>query len=332
MSLLQILPALILWTVVLTRSAGLRFGWKPGILTAMVPVSIGTTLNVDPVYLAVDAVLGDRNILNLVVHIVLGLGMTELSRLIVAATGASNTRWRLLVLAGIAFSIAQAALLLTSETPGSATNFTDAFAGIPAIGWYQSLFFVWIGIISGYTGIECLRRDRTGETASFRVGFDITAVSCLIGVLAVGVKLLLVGQAASGVGSNASNIVYVGYRALVAVTLIGFAVGFALPAYQRIRLQWAERRRIRSALLRLRPIVGRLVETDAGQRAREGAVLSLRPRATRNQIYRWVIFIHDIRVQDPGLLSADEIELVDTIEARIAHPGSIGAAQVQMGS
>ncbi|EMY36020.1 hypothetical protein D477_001264, partial [Arthrobacter crystallopoietes BAB-32] len=325
MSLLQILPALILWSVVVTRIVGLKFGWKPGILTAMLPVSIGSTLNIDPVYLAVDAVLGNRNILNLVVHIVLGLGMTELSRLIVAATGASNARWRLLVLAGIALSVVQTVLLLISETPGSATNFTDIFASIPTIGWYQGLFFAWIGLITGYTGIECLRRDRTGETASFRVGFDITAVSCLVGVLAVAVKLLLVAQEAAGTESSVSNIVYAGYRTLVALTLIGFAVGFALPAYHRIRLQRAERRRIRSALMRLQPTVSRLVGTDAGQRAREGAALSLRPRASRNQLYRWVIFIDDIRVQHPGLLSADEIELVDNIEARIAHSGPISA-------
>lgn len=331
MKLLQILPALILWSVVLTRIIGLRFGWKPGILTAMLPVSIGTTLNIDPVYLTVDALLGNRNILNLVVHIVLGLGMTELSRLIVAATGASNARWRLLVLAGVALSVVQAALLLTTETPGAATNFTDIFAGIPTIGWYQGLFFAWIGLITGYTGIECLRRNRTGETASFRVGFDITAVSCLIGVLAVAVKLLLVAQESVGSESSVSDTVYVGYRLLVALTLIGFAVGFALPAFHRIRQQGSERRRIRSAHKGLEPIVSRLLETDAGQRAREGAALSLGPRASRSQLYRWVIFIDDIRVQNPQLLSPDEVELVENIEAKIAHSGPIGA-QIPTGS
>jgi hypothetical protein len=331
MKLLQILPALILWSVVITRIIGLRFGWKPGILTAMIPVSIGTTLNIDPVYLTVDAWLGDRNILNLVVHIVVGLGMTELSRLIVAATGASNARWRLLVLAGVALSVAQASLLLATETPGSATNFTDVFAGIPAIAWYQGLFFAWIGLITAYTGFECLRRNRTGETASFRIGFDITAVSCFIGVLAVAIKLLLVAQEATGTENSVSDTAYVGYRALIAITLTGFAVGFALPAYHRGRQQWTYRARIRNALMRLEPIVGRLLETDAGHRAREAAALSLRPRSSKDQLYRWVIFIDDIRVENPELLSADEIELVDNIEARIAHPGPVGA-QVPAGS
>ncbi|MBO1269508.1 hypothetical protein [Arthrobacter cavernae] len=331
MKLLQILPALILWSVVITRIIGLKFGWKPGILKAMVLVSIGTTLNIDAVYLAVDAGLGHRNILNLVVHVALGLGMTELSRLIVAATGASNARWRLLVLVGIGLAGAQAALLFSTGTPGSATNFTDVFAGIPAIAWYQGLFFAWIGLITAYTGVECLRRNRAGETASFRIGFDIIAVSCFVGVLAVATKLLLVAQEAAGAENSVSDIVYVGYRVLIALTLIGFAVGFALPAYHRGRQQWTDRARCRSALVRLQPIVSRLLETDAGQQAREAAALSLRPRSSQDQLYRWVIFVDDIRIENPELLSAEEVDLLDDIEARIARRGPVGA-QVPTGS
>jgi hypothetical protein len=321
--LLQILPALILWAVVLTRIIGLRCGWKPGILTAMVFVAIGTTLNIDPLYVTIDSWIGDRNILNLIVHIVLGLGMTELSRLIVAATGASTARWRLLVAAGIALASAQGALLLTTETPHSATNFTDVFAAIPAIGWYQGLFFAWIGLITAYTGVECIRRDRTGERTAFRIGFDIIAASCFAGVLAVAIKLLLVIQEATRRENSFSEVAYVGYRALIALTLIGFAVGFALPACHRARQQAADRGRRLAALARLQPIVDRLLETEAGQRARQAAALSLGPRASKEQLYRWVIFLDDIRMEHPELLSVEESKLLDDIEASIAEPGSV---------
>ncbi|MBT2594057.1 hypothetical protein [Arthrobacter sp. ISL-72] len=325
MTLLQILPAFILWSVVIARIIGLRFGWKPGILKAMVLVSTGTTLNIDLVYLALDAWLGNRNILNLIVHVALGLGMTELSRLVVAATGASTARWRLLVLMGTALAAAQGALMFSTSTPGSATNFTDVFAGVPAIAWYQGLFFTWIGLITAYTGIECMRRNRAGETASFRMGFDIIAVSCLFGVLAVATKLLLVVQEVAGAENSLSDAAYVGYRVLIALTLLGFAVGFGLPAYGRARQQWADRVQRRNALMRLQPIVSRLRDTDAGQRAGEAAALSLRPRTSKDQLYRWVIFVDDIRVASPELLSADEIELLDDIEAGFAEPGPLGA-------
>lgn len=319
MKFIQLLPALILWSVVLVRIIGLKFGWKPGILSAMLLVSTGTTLNMDPVYLTVDAVLGDRNILNLVVHIVLGLGMTELSRLIVAATGASNARWRLLVMTGLILAGVQAVLLFSTSTPGSATNFTDMFAGIPAIAWYQGLFFAWIGLITAYTGFECLRRDRADETASFRMGFDIIAASCFFGVTAVVSKLLLVVHEAEGVESPHAEVTYVAYRGLIAVTLLGFAVGFALPAYTRFRQQWSDWEMRREALTNLQPIVIRLLGTDAGSRAREAATLSLRRSPSQDQLYRWVIFVDDIRVENPDLLSANDIKVLDDIEARLAQ-------------
>ena len=323
MKLLQILPALILWAVVLVRVIGLRYGWKPGILAAMVLVAIGTTLNIDPLYVFVDSWIGNRNVLNLVVHIVLGLGMTELSRLIVVATGASIARWRFLVATGIALMVAQGVLLLTTETPQSATNFTDVFAGIPAIAWYQGLFFAWIGLITAYTGLECARRDRTGERPSFRIGFDIIAVSCFTGVVAVVTKLLLVIQEATGAETD-SEIAYVSYRALIALTLVGFAIGFALPAYHRSRQQIGDLVRRRTALARLQPIVHRLLATEAGQRAGQAAELTLTQRSSRSQLYRWVIFVDDIRMEHPELLSPGESKLLDDIEASLAEPGSIG--------
>lgn len=319
MKFIQLLPSLILWSVVGVRIVGLRFGWKQGILSAMLPVSIGTTLNIDPVYLTVDAWIGDRNLLNLVVHIVLGLGMTELSRLIVAATNASTVRWRLLVWVGLGLAGVQAALLLSTATPGSATNFTDVFAGIPAIAWYQGLFFAWIGIITAYTGYECVQRNRAEETASFRVGFDIIAGSCLFGVAAVLTKLLLVVQEAQG--SESSSVMYVLYRGLIAVTLLGFAVGFALPAFSRGRQQWIDWKGRRESLISLQPIVVRLLQTDAGGRAREAAGLSLRRRSSHDQLYRWVIFVDDIRIENPELLSADDIDVIENIEAKLAQTG-----------
>lgn len=170
-----------------------------------------------------------------------------------------------------------------------------------------------------------MRRKRAGETASFRIGFDVIAFSCFFGVLAVVTKLLLVAQEAAGAENDVSDIAYVGYRVMIATTLLGFAVGFALPAYGRARRQWVDRVHRRSALMRLQPIVTRLVDTNPGQRAREAADLSLRPTYSMDQLYRWVIFIDDIRLEKPELLSADEIELLEDIEARIAKPGPIGA-------
>jgi len=323
MKLVQILPAIILWSVVLVRFVGLRAGWKPGILLAMAFVATGSTLNVDPIYLEVDGWLGSRNVLNLVVHIAIGVGMTELSRLMLAATSANRSIWRSLVATGGVLVGGQIVLLMLADTSGSATNLTESYGSLPAIIWYQALFFVWIGVITAFTGAASLRRDRQPESRLFRVGFDIIAGSCIVGVVAVGAKLLLIGLAAYGTAHSVAEIMHSIYRLLIATTLVGFAVGFALPAYQRVGDYLKEKRWLDQALHQLRPMVERLVETDAGVRAGVASGLALEVGDPRERLYRWLIFLGDVRADSPDQLSKRENALLKEIEEKIAPSGSL---------
>ena len=317
------LPAAALWLVVIIRLVGLRFGWKPGVLPGMAAVAVGATLNIDPVYLFVDGLLGERNLLNLIVHLFMGAGMTELSRLLLKATGRADDggrQVRALIGMGIVLGLIQAALLLVSDTEGSATNFTDTFASIPTIAPYQASFFAWIGIVLGYTGVECLRRDKSGESRGFGIGLGIVSAGCLAGVGAVAVKMLLIGMEFFGV--QAPFGLYIGYRILMALTMLGFAVGFAVPSYARMKTAAAARRRRAEDLDALRPIVRRLMRTCEGTRALEAANVSLAARTSKTQLYRWFILIGDIRVLEPGLLSPEETRIVDQIGRRIEDTGT----------
>ncbi|MCC3295878.1 hypothetical protein LJ756_14755 [Arthrobacter sp. zg-Y411] len=321
---LQMLPAAALWTLVVIRLIGLRFGWKPGILPGIAAVATGATLNIDQVYLYVDSLLGERNLLNLIVHLIMGAGMTELCRLLLKATGRTDDdggrHIRVLVGLGIVLAVIQTTLLLVSDTPGSATNFTDAFASIPTIAPYQASFFAWIGVVLGYTGIECLRRDKAGESREFGIGVRILSAGCLAGVGAVAVKMLLIGM--EFFGMQAPFGLYIGYRILMALTMLGFAVGFAVPSYARMKTAAAARRRRAEDLDALRPIVRRLMTTCEGTRALEAANVSLAARTSKTQLYRWFILIGDIRVLEPGLLSPEETRIVDQIGRRIEDTGT----------
>lgn len=323
MKLVQVLPAIILWSVVLVRLIGLRGGWKPGILVAMAFVATGSTLNVDPVYLMVDGWLGSRNALNLIVHIAIGVGMTELSRLMLVATGASRSIWRCLVATAGALVGGQIVLLIFADTYGSATNLTEAYGSLPAIIWYQSLFFLWIGAITAFTGVASLQRDRQLESRLFRIGFDIIAASCIVGVAAVGAKLFLIAFAASGTADSVAEIVHSCYRLLIAATLIGFAAGFALPAYQRVRDQLKEKLWLDQALFQLTPIVERWVDTDAGSRAGVSSGLGVDVGEPRERLYRWVIFLSDVRADSPDHLTKCENTVLQEIEEKIAPSGSL---------
>lgn len=321
MKFLQMLPDLILWAVVAIRLIGLRAGWKPGILPAAVLVATGSTLNSDHIYAAVDEQLGGWNLLNLIVHLCLGLGLMELSRLLLRASRRPQHVKALIVLVGV-LAVVQVVLLAVSDTQGSATNFTDTFGDQPTIALYQATFFAWVGIICGFTGVECLRRDRSIESNSFRLGFDILSAACLAGVLAVVSKMVLIGVEMTSGEAAYKDAFYLAYRLLIALTIIGFAVGFSLPCCGRIRDSLVEGKKRTKDLNQLRPIVRRLVETPEGKRSLEAAKVSLDARSSKTQLYRWLILIGDCRVLNPELLSPGEAAVVDGIGKEVDDAGS----------
>jgi hypothetical protein len=323
---LQTLPALVLWAVVVIRLIGLPFGWRMGILPAVSMVALGATLNIDQVYLAVDPLLGGWNLLNLIVHLLMGAGMTELSRLLLQATGRSSRRHvKLLIGMGLVLALVQAALLLVSDTQGSAVNFTDTFAASPTAALYLATFFAWIGIVLGYTGLECLRRDRSGESRSFVIGFNIVSVGCLTGVTAVVVKMLLIGMELFGAGVGSG--LYVGYRVLIAMTILCFAVGFILPSYGRIKAAFAARRRRLDDLEVLQPIVVRLAKTPEGKRSMDAAHTSFKGSSSTAQLYRAFILIGDIRLLDPDLLSEHETQIINEMGRKFEHNNGASTAR-----
>lgn len=321
MTLLQVLPIIVLWAMVAIRLLGLRFGWRPGILPAVFLVALGATLNIDPVYLAVDRQLGGWNLLNLIVHLLMGLGMTELSRLLLRVTGRSN-HVKVLITVGLVLAVAQTTLLVVSDTQGSAASFTETFGHIPTVALYQASFFAWFGIVTGYTGLETLRRNRRGESRAFRIGFDLLCAGCMAGVLAASAKMIQIGLAIGGVNDRDISALIIGYHVLLAVMIVGFAVGFILPSYERMRHSFRARTEYARDLAALRPIMGRLVQTPEGRRSIGPANIVLDAHASKAKLYRWFIFIGDIRVLDPGLLSPQETRIVDEIGTRIEHNSS----------
>ncbi len=304
--------------MVAIRLLGLFFGWRPGILPAVSLVALAATLNIDPVYLAVDERLGGWNLLNLIVHLLMGLGMTELSRLLLRVTGRSH-HIKVLIGIGLVLAAAQIVLLVVSDTDGSAASFTDTFGDIPTVALYQASFFAWFGMITGYTGWETLRRNRGGESRPFRIGFDILCAGCMFGVLAAAAKMIQIVLEIGGGGSRYNNELITGYHVLLALMIVGFAVGFILPSYGRIRQTFRTRAQCAGDLAALRPIMARLIKTPEGRRSMGAASIALDARASKAQLYRWFIFIGDIRVLDPGLLSSQETRVIDEIGKRIEH-------------
>jgi hypothetical protein len=322
MSLLQILPALILWVMVGIRLVGLRFGWKPGILPALSIVALGVTLNVDAVYLTLDQYLGGRNLLNLTVHLLMGLGMTMLSSLLLRTAGRPSRYVKGLIGAGVILGLVQVGLFLVSDTRGSAEDFTATFGTIPTVALYQATFFAWFGVIAGYTGLKTFRRDRCGESDAFRIGFDVLSAGCAMGVAAAVLKMILIVTEMLDGSRVSEGILDLVYHVLIALMTLGFAIAFILPSSSRIRAALARRREVARDLDTLRPILQRLATTPEGQRSMDATHICLGARTSATQLYRWLIVIGDVRVLNSRLLAPQEIQIIEEIGNRIERRGS----------
>lgn len=321
MTLLQVLPVTILWVMVGIRLLGLRFGWKRSMIPALLIVTLGVTLNVDAVYLALDPLLGGENLLNLVVHLLMGLGMTVLSRSLLQATRRSSRHINGLVGAGVVLAMVQSLLFLVSDTPGSAEDFTATFGGTPTIALYQATFFAWFGIIAGYTGMKTFRRNRCGESDAFRIGFNVLSAACLMGVVAAMMKMVeICTELLDGVRTYEGALDVV-YHVFIALMTLGFAIAFILPSSGRIKTTLAVRREIADSLNDLRPILRRLASTPEGQRGMDATHISLDARTSSAQLYRWFIVIGDVRVLNSNLLSTEELRIIDKVGNRIERRG-----------
>lgn len=317
MSFVQILPAAVLWSVVVIRLIGMAYGWRPGVLRAVFLVAVAATLNIDSLYLTIDSLLGGMNWLNLVVHVLMGLGTAELSRLLLRATGRTDRSLRVIALASMVLVGVQVILLGVSNTQGSATNFTEAFGSIPSIAWYQGTFFAWISVILAFTGYECLRRDRRMESRGFRVGLNVVSAGCMTGTLAVALKILMVVDEITQSEHALQDEAHLAYRVLIGLTVMGFAIGFLLPALERVSDFWRSRT-VAKDLEQLRPIVTKLAKTREHTPAFEAANQSLADEKPEAQRYRWFIFIEDVKVEDTTDLSLEDLKFVEEVGQRIA--------------
>lgn len=304
------------------RLVGLRFGWKRSMIPPLFIVTLGVTLNVDALYLALDPLLGGRNLLNLIVHLLMGLGMTVLSRSLLQATRGSNRHINGLIGAGVVLAAVQSLLFIVSDTQGSAEDFTATFGGIPTIALYQATFFAWFGIIAGYTGVKTLRRNRCCESDAFRIGFNVLSAACLMGVAAAIMKLVEICTELLDGARTYEGALDVVYHVFIALMTLGFAIAFILPSSGRIRTALAVRRQNAESLDELRPILRRLASTPEGQRAMDATHISLDARTSSAQLYRWFIVIGDIRVLNSDLLSANDLQIIDKVGNRIERRGS----------
>lgn len=325
--MIQVLAASLIWGLVLCLLPGIRWRADHSILVAAVTIATALTLNVDQVYVAGDALLGSRNVLDLLANILMVIGIYFLSRAILRAADPrempsrrdhSGTAVLALVVVGLIGCFSGVA------APYSSTSFMKDFGGQWPAAVYSAVQFGYIGIVIGITGYTCLRFRGDMSRPYFRIAFTLIGVGCSLAVIVVlavlGMDVLhLQGDL---VGMRALSLVYDG--AFVGAMAF-LCAGLALPPTAR---RISRRRESKTEAT----LVGRLADvwektTDPRREVRlvSSAEIVDRPDSARRRLHRMLVEIQDALLLDPQLvrvLDDRDHEVLNRVEQYLAAPPS----------
>jgi len=202
-----------------------------GVLWTAISIFFAVLLNVDPIYLWFDGVLGGRNVADLISNLLLVVGMAYLSRSVLRALRGPRYNSKTL-LAGL--GVAMLGLIITFpfiDAPASSTTFMLDFGDQPAAAAYSMIEFGYVGLVMVVTGVACLRHLPEMSRRGFRIGFMLVTLGCacavllVIDIFAMDVLHLL--------GSDLMGVVAIAYSPLYLAAIALLSAGFAMPPLSR---------------------------------------------------------------------------------------------------
>ncbi|WP_157372126.1 hypothetical protein [Arthrobacter sp. Soil736] len=294
---------------------------------AAVTIATALTLNIDQVYVAGDALVGSRNVLDLLANILMVVGIYFLSRAILRAADPEEIPSRRdhfglailgLVIVGLIVCFSAVA------APYSSTSFMKDFGDQWSAAVYSAVQFGYIGIVVGITGYTCFRFRGNMSRPYFRIAFTLIGVGCSLAVILVlavlGMDVLhLHGDL---VGMRALSLVY---DAALVGAMAFLCAGLALPPTAR---RISRRRESKTEAT----LVGRLTEvwektTDQRREVRlvSSAEIVDRPDSARRRLHRMLVEIQDALLIDPELLKVlddRDHQVLNRVEQYLAVPPS----------
>ncbi len=182
--MMQVVVSAFMWllTVVLIVTAPRRRSQK--ILIASALIACASTLNIDDLYLALDRLVGSRNVVTLIAELLLMTGIYFLSAAIIGAVRESDERQRFSSL--IALTVTLVAITVSFvfiEMADSTTLFMVDYGDQLAAAIYSSVQYVYVIGVLGYTGAVVVGHLPAMASSGYKVGFGVVAVGCLAAVL-----------------------------------------------------------------------------------------------------------------------------------------------------
>lgn len=323
--MIQLLAASLIWGLVLCLVPGIRRRADHSILVAAVTIAAALTLNIDPVYLAGDALLGHRNVLDLLANILMVVGIYFLSRAILRAADPGEIPVRQdhsgLATLGLVI-ISLVAGFANVAAPFSSTSFMKDFGDQWAAAVYSAVQFGYIGVVVSITGYTCFRFRRGMYRPYFRLAFTLIGIGCLLAVVLVlavlGMDILHVQGDLEGM-TALSHV----YDAAVVGAMAFLCAGISLPPVAR-RISHGRDAKTEAVLIRrLAEVWEKTTASRREVRLESSAKIVDQRDLERWRLHRMLVEIQDALLLDPELvrvLDARDLQLLNRVEQHLAAP------------
>lgn len=313
------LPVL-MWAVVVACAVPFRRGRDTSVLIAATLMALAFTVTVHPVYLALDARLGDRNVTDLVKQTLFVGAVYFLSRGIAKAVGGPvigrGVAW---IVPAVVLVVQTVAFSQVDMGAGTTTSFMTHYGDqVPAMV-YSMAHFVYFGVTLGAAGVACLR-------SGFRLAPGIVRWS--LGFLVAGsvasvvTALLLVVRDVIAVTGRTSLAVTVnhGYGPLLLLSVVLVAAGLALPRLTGGATRRSIARELPGLVAGLEALRDRASTPDRRLRLPIGVRAPGGTATPLDELHRLVVEVHDEMFLNPDFAPTDaERAVLDRSERLVSR-------------
>lgn len=301
---MEIIAAALMITLTLIVIASRGPGKDTSILWASVLISISMVLNVEPVYILADQLIGARNLTDLGANLLLLIGIYFLARAIhraarptfTANTSPSHIRGK----SGLVFAAASATVcFFFIDAPATSTEFMREYGGQLAAGLYSAVQYLYIGAVMASAGWTCVRFRKSWNTGLYSAAFSLVGLGCLAAVLLVIDVIVLDALHVIGAADAMATPSKI-YAALIPATFLFLCTGLALPPAARKIATVYDCARTSAVLAGLKPVWGQALSGNAGLTLDLGVVPE-RPDRRHNELHRMIVEIQDSLARDPEI-------------------------------
>lgn len=252
--MIQVLVSSVMWTLVASLLILRRGRADHSITYASVTIAIAMTLNVDPVYLAVDPIFGGTNFVTLSGDMLLMIGLYFLGRGVMRAGEYRPRLVRIAIsLPTLIIALVCVATMFSFARRGeSTTKFMSEFGDQPLVGSYSITVFTYCGVVLTAMLALALGQFRVTQGA-LRVPAVLLAIGSSCGI-ALCVTVLLMDVTHLIGALDLLQIFEAAYGPLTLATFLFLCAGFVSQPATRSVLRRLRSVRTDAFLMQLEPI------------------------------------------------------------------------------